>query len=88
MVIRQNTSSPHNCHSTTTTSCTLTFSGLSVSGVITSTTLPTLATGNAITMTGGPSSSGTLLVSGNFATCGSLLGANNGYVSIDVKLLV
>jgi hypothetical protein len=82
LLIRKNTGTTHNCHTTTTTFCTVIVTGLSVSGIITSANpLPTLAVSDTATI-GGGSSVGGLLVSGTATTCGVFIGFNNGFITM------
>jgi hypothetical protein len=88
VVLKKNTGTTHNCHSVTTTNCTLTMTGLSVSGIIGSIgALPTLANSDVATMAGS-SPNGSLLVSGTASACGLFIGGNNGSASINVKVHV
>jgi hypothetical protein len=88
VVLKKNTGTTHNCHSVTTTQCTITLTGLTVSGLITSAgALPTLANSDTATVVGS-SLTGSLLVSGTAAACGSFIGGNNGSASINAKVHV
>ena len=82
LLIRKNPGTTHNCHSTTTTLCTIGVTGLSVSGSIASAnSLPTLAVSDTATI-GGGSPVGSLLVTGTATDCGIFIGSNNGLITI------
>jgi hypothetical protein len=86
VLLRKNTGTTHNCHTVTTTFCTVSVDGITLGGTITSANaLPTLADSDTATVTGS-SGNGTLLVSGNATTCGLFIGANNGSVAINAKV--
>jgi hypothetical protein len=88
IVLRKNLGTPHNCQTTTTTSCHLKLSGLSVSGTITSAGLPTLAYSDTATVAGSTPGWGSLEVIGTLTECGLFVAANLGSVSINAKVHV
>jgi hypothetical protein len=85
VLLKKNTGTTLLCHSVTTTVCTITLTGLAISGsFISNPVLPTLNNSNNITVAGG-SPNGSVLVSGTAAACGVFIGANNGSASINAK---
>jgi hypothetical protein len=87
VVLRKNTSTTgHNCHTVTTTFCTIVVTGFPVNGIITASgALPTLTNSDTATVNG-TSAAGSLLVTGTATTCGSFIAANNGYAQISAKV--
>jgi hypothetical protein len=75
------TAPTHNCHSVSSTSCTIFAGPVTVNGSITSTTIPTLAISDTVTVNGG-SVVESLTVVGTGVDCGQFLGANNGYLTV------
>jgi hypothetical protein len=84
--LRKNTGTSPDCHSVTTTFCTITIYPFAVSGIITSPGME-LATSDTATVAGS-NFPGDLSVSGTATTCGIFIAANNGSASINAKVHV
>ena len=85
VVLRKNTGT--NCHSTTTTFCTITVTGFAVSGFLTSANSHTLDVSDTATVIGN-SPLGSVVVTGTATACGLFIGANDGHTSINAHLHV
>jgi hypothetical protein len=81
------TAPTHNCHSLLPGTCTIVVGPITVSGLITSTTIPTLAVSDTATVAGG-ANLGDLTVVGTAANCGLFIGANNGFATINAHVHV
>jgi hypothetical protein len=89
-VLRKNvTGTPHNCHNVNSGPwCNIVTTGISVSGIITSSAaLPTLTNSDTITINGS-SATGTVVVTGTPTTCGIFIAANGGSFSINGRFHV
>jgi hypothetical protein len=86
VILRKDTGTTKNCHTVTTTFCTITTSALTITGIVTSPgmELLTSATGTV----GGSSNVGDLLVTGTATNCGVFIAANNGFASISAHVHV